>query len=375
MKILYVRNDDIDKSHYTTSQVETIKALRDKNLDARLMIKGNKKSELPYLIIIKNPFKKNRYYRLIIFFYLPYYIIKNRIEYVVIDADTVISSLLLMPLRKIFSFKIILDVRIVPVEYVKVLFRRKLSYKISTILCDAAIFITEATKEVCEKEYGLLFKKTVIITSAANEKIFNKDVQIKLEKRIIEKLKGRFVIFYHGTISPNRGIQLILDAVNLLKEKIPEILFLSISDNNNFLINYCVENKYDLNDHIIYMETQKNTVMPQYIKLADIGIIPYTRIQWWEISSPLKLMEYMSMEKPIVLSDIKAHTDVVPCNSDFVVYFNPDKRNELAEKILFAYENLDKLKKNSWKGRNIILENYTWDKLADKLYNFFQSFN
>ncbi len=58
MKVLYVRNDDIDKSHYTTSQIETIKALREKNVDARLMIKGRKKSKIPYINSYKKFFEK-----------------------------------------------------------------------------------------------------------------------------------------------------------------------------------------------------------------------------------------------------------------------------------------------------------------------------
>ncbi len=373
MKVLYVRNEDIERSHYTISQVETVKALRGKNIDARLMVKGSKKSKIPYLIELKNPLRKNRYYMLYILFYLPYYVIKNKMDYVVIDEKTVFSAIILMLIKKIFDFKIILDVRTVPVEYKKVLFRRKLSYKIATKLCDGAIFITKATQEVCEKEYGLKFKKTTIVTSAANVNKFNKNVEINLDKNIVDKLKNHFVLLYHGTISPNRGVQLILDAVSILRAKIPNILFLSISNNNQLLKNYCQENELEIDDSILYMDTQDNAIMPQYIKLADAGIIPYIRIKWWEISSPLKLMEYASMEKPIILSDIKAHTDVIPENSDFVVYFNPDIKNELADKILYAYENLRELKNNTWKGRKIIVDNYSWDKLADRLNDFFQN--
>jgi len=61
-----------------------------------------------------------------------------------------------------------------------------------------------------------------------------------------------------------------------------------------------------------------------YINLADICIVPLLRIFWWEISSPLKLMEYLAMEKPIVVSDIKTHLDVIPYNSKFALIFTPD---------------------------------------------------
>ena len=375
MRVLYVRNADIEKDRFTISQIETIKALRKQNIDARLIINGRIKSDKPYLIIKKKPFQKNRYYRIKMLFYLPYYVLKNKINFLVIDEYSVISAIIMILLKNIFHKYVILDVRTIPLQDINIPLNRRISYKIAKILCDGAIFITEGTKKVCEENYDLKFRKTEIITSAANEKLFNKDIQININQNIIDKLKNKFVILYHGSISINHGVTLIMDSVNKLKYKIPNLLFLSISNNNELLKNYCVEKKLELDGYVLFLDAQDNSIIPQYIKLADIGIIPLLRLKWWEVSSPLKLMEYLSMELPMVLSDIEAHTTVVPRNSDFVIYFNPDTENELDKKILSAYNNLEELKKNSWKGRSIVIENYTWSRLANKLINYFNSFN
>ncbi len=375
MKVLYVRNGILGKDHYIVSEIEITKALRDKGIDARLIVKGDKKSEESFIIPISVPFNKNRYLVFKLFFYLPVYVLKNNINVIVLDEKSVIPSISVILLKKLLKVKIILDVRTVPVEQTTLSLQQKTAYKIARLFLNGATYITKTTREMCENKYGLKFKQSSTYSSAVNEKIFNRDVEINLDKKIVNSLKSRFVMIYHGSITPNRNIEAIPDAINVLKDKIPNLLFLSISDNNEFLREYCRKNNLKIDKHIMYLDSAENSLMPQYIKLADIGIIPYSRIKWWEVSSPLKLMEYLSMEKPIIMSDIKAHLDVVPCDSDFVVYFNPDDKGQLPGKILYAYENINRLKLKAKKGREIILDNYTWSKQADKVISFLTGLN
>ncbi len=373
MKVLYVRNGIFGKDHYIISEIEITKALRELNIDARLIVKGEKETGDPFIIPLKVPFNKNRYFVLKLFFYLPFYVLKNKIDFVVLDEKSVIPSLLLIFFNRLLKTKLILDVRTVPVEQKKLSKQQMTAYKIARKFFDGATFITETTREMCEKEYGLKFNKNAVYTSGVNEKVFTKDVEININGKIAEKLKDHFVMIYHGSITPNRGVEMVLDAVDSLKEEIPNLLFLSISDNNRFLQKYCADNNLRLDDHLLFLDAADNAVMPQYIKLADIGVIPYKRIKWWEVSSPLKLMEYLSMEIPIVMSDIQAHLNVVPRESDFSVYFNPDQKNELTEKILYAYKNIKKLNSKTYIGRKIVLEKLTWHNQAEKMAGFLES--
>ncbi len=375
MKVLYVRNGILGRDHYIISEIEITRALRAAGIDARLIVKGEKKQGEQFILPLKVPFNKNRYFVLKLLFYLPFYVIKNRIDFIVVDEKSVVPSIFLVAIKKLFGFRIILDVRTVPVEQVKLSLQQKAAYKIARLFYDGASYITPSTKRLCETKYGLKFNMAAIYSSAVNEKLFTKNVKVTLSSDIADRLKNRFVMIYHGSVTPNRGVTMVLDAINELKDKIPGLLFLSISDNNSLLQKYCSDNNLNLDDQILYLKSADNSLMPQYIKSADVGIIPYSRIKWWEVSSPLKLMEYLSMEMPIVMSNIKAHVDVVPENSDFVVYFNPDNKRELAEKILYAYNNIEYLKVNAYKGREIVLENLTWQKQAERMFEFLKSFS
>ena len=95
------------------------------------------------------------------------------------------------------------------------------------------------------------------------------------------------------------------------------------------------------------------------------------RIEWWEIYSPLKLMEYLAMEKPVIISDIKAHLDVIKKNSDFCIYFDPEKKKSLDSKIIESHRKLDNLKKNAFMGRELIRKSYTWEHQAKYFLKLF----
>ena len=111
-------------------------------------------------------------------------------------------------------------------------------------------------------------------------------------------MEDKFVLFYHGSISPNRGVHLVLNAVSKVKQEIPNIIFVSVSDNNKFIFEYCLENNLNIEENILLIDSVDNSEIPYYIKLADFCVVPLPRIKWWEISSPLKLFEYLAMGKP-----------------------------------------------------------------------------
>ena len=150
-------------------------------------------------------------------------------------------------------------------------------------------------------------------------------------------------------------------------------MFISVSEANYFIEDYCRSKKYDLNNNLLLVDVVSHERMAAYINLADLCIIPLPRILWWEISSPLKLMEYLAMEKPIILSNIIAHLSIVPQNSKFALFFNPDDPDDLGEKIKLGIDNIDQLKNNSFEGRKIILDKYTWDIQAKIIVNFVQN--
>jgi glycosyltransferase involved in cell wall biosynthesis len=371
MNILLVRSDYIKKDNYTADYLQLSDSL--KKLGHKVTLIGinykNKNTFEKDLILLKMPFNRRTFLIMELTFLLPVYCIIKKIDIVMVSNRIIPATLFLILLKKLFSIKLIFDVRSIPVED-KIPWDYKRACKDAQRWYDGATFITNGTKDFIEQSFKLKYPKYAIFTSAVNPVLFSPAVTNNVPDTIKLLTKDKIVIFYHGSISPNRGINLILDAVNQLKNDFPNILFMSVSEANYIITDYCNSKNYNLNEYLLLIDPVRYDQIAAYINLGDICIVPLLRIHWWEVSSPLKLMEYLAMEKPIVLSDIAAHKSVVPPNSEFALYFNPDDPNDLGKKIREAILNIDHLKNYGYMGREIILTNYTWEIQAKILERF-----
>ena len=89
--------------------------------------------------------------------------------------------------------------------------------------------------------------------------------------------------------------------------------------------------------------------VPKHIAIADICVVPLPDIDWWRVSSPLKVYEYLAMGKPVIMTNILPNREIVPNDEDEI--FLPDIRPEtIAEAIVHARLMPDVLKKMSQKS-------------------------
>lgn len=371
MNFLLVRNAFLNKG-YMSDYNQLSKSFNNLGHKSILVGLGSKNKFEKELVLLKLPFNRRSIFLIELSFFVPLFCIMKKIDVVIVDDRVILGTFLLLIIRKLLKIKIILDVRSIPVES-DIQFDYRFSCRIANKLFDGTTFITEGTKDYIEQIIQKKFTKYEIFPSGVNQNIFSPNQIDSIPLGIKQKIKDRIVIFYHGSISPNRGINLILDAINQIKKIFPNILFISISEANYYINDYCKLKKYDLNNYLLLVDVVSHERIAAYIKLADLCVIPLPRILWWEISSPLKLMEYLAMEKPIVLSNITAHLSVVPQNSKFALFFDPDDPDDLGEKIKQGINNIDQLKNNSFEGRKIILNKYTWDIQAKTLVNFVQN--
>ena len=68
------------------------------------------------------------------------------------------------------------------------------------------------------------------------------------------------------------------------------------------------------------------------IAKADVCICPLPDRLEWNVSSPLKVFEYMACAKPMILTPIPAHKDVLPA-SEFVVWTHGFESSDFAERF------------------------------------------
>lgn len=197
---------------------------------------------------------------------------------------------------------IVLDVRTLPTSgshrKAWIHFEKSLQYAASQY--SGITYITERMFEYCSERFSLPEHRHAFWSSAVNTDLF------KPEKR---EEDGFFRMIYHGGIlSVCRGLDRLVEAMAYLRD-LPIKLTLVTSLRESAILS--LRRDLGLMDVIELVDTIPHSEIPRMINRHDIGVIPLPSNIAWNTSSPLKLFEYLSCGKPVVVTDIPAHSDLL----------------------------------------------------------------
>ena len=229
--------------------------------------------------------------------------------------------------------------------------------------------------EICSR-FHLNPKKVGVWTSGVSPELFNPSEYISKvsEFRLKLDLASKFVVFYHGVFTASRGLKQSIEAIEILKNTNPNLtLFLLGTGSMASEIKSLIQEK-GLEYNVIVHNPVDQKEVPLFISMCDVAIIPLPNNTFWRSQSPLKLLEYLAMEKVVILTNIPAHTTVIG-KAKCGLYLSSIKPEEIAEAIDNAYINRSNLESWGRIGRAIVMENYTWQKVANDLENYLSSIN
>lgn len=312
--------------------------------------------------------------------FLPFYIVLRKPDFVFYQPDiTVVGSIPVSFIARLARTKLVLDIRSIPVETTGLRgFLQKLGFNCSVNIAKRCFkgltIITSPMKREISEAYKLDSNKIGVWTSGVSAYLFDPEAYISESEGLRKELglTGRFVVFYHGAFSATRGIVETVQAMKQLKPHNPEIvLFLlgagPVSPHLEDLVR-----REKLEQTVLIHEPVDYSEVPKYIAISDVCISPLPFHHYWNYQSPLKLMEYLSMKKPVILTSIPAHKSVIDGEA-CGIYISSTEPNTIADAIRFAYENKNKLGEWGKTGRRIVTEKYTWEKIAEGLENYLQS--
>jgi glycosyltransferase involved in cell wall biosynthesis len=127
-----------------------------------------------------------------------------------------------------------------------------------------------------------------------------------------------------------------------------------------------LENNLMIHSSVNYSE------VPKYIDLGDVCLVPLPDNPFWRAQSPLKLLEYLSMEKTVIATNLPAHRTVLD-NQECGIYLSSTNPEVIAKAIEHALINKNKLADWGKIGRKIVLEKYTWEKVAADFQSYLMS--
>ena len=159
--------------------------------------------------------------------------------------------------------------------------------------------------------------------------------------------------------------------MKILRHKHPNTVFFLLGTGSNVTMRLlrALICKEGLQENVIIHNPVDQSEVPKFIGISDVCIVPLPDHPFWRFQSPLKLLEYLAMEKVVVLTAIPAHQAVVG-KAKCGIYVSSVEPMEIAKAIECAYFNRENLEEWGKTGRKIVKEGYTWEKVARDLENY-----
>lgn len=183
-------------------------------------------------------------------------------------------------------------------------------------------------------------------------------------------LDNKYILLFEGTIWKRRGIQTIIESLELMENKLN--IYLLIVGDGPYLdeLRVQVSNK-GLENRVGFTGWVDPEVLSKYISIADVCIIPFLRTKVNERGVPNKLFEYIIHNKPIIAANL---TGIASTFDDTeILFFEPGNPRDLKDKITWCYCNpttVSEMVKNAKKEYN---DKFTWDKMESELIKCYNS--
>ena len=230
---------------------------------------------------------------------------------------------------------------------------------------DYVFTITKALKDILV-ENGVEESKISVLPNAVDAskfKIIPKDVE--LEKEL--GFENKVVIGYIGSFVDYEGLDLLLEACSILKEKHGDIFrLLLVGDGDTMQLLRRTTRFLQLEDQVVFTGRIPHDEVQKYYSLIDIAPLPRKGLRVCELVSPLKPFEAMGSGKVLVVSSVQALAEIVDDGVTGMV-FEKDNSADLAAKLETAIldENLRKQIGND--ANKWVMENHSWEVISDRV--------
>lgn len=183
-------------------------------------------------------------------------------------------------------------------------------------------------------------------------------------------LNRRIKVVYAGSVSVERGRDVMLGAVKIFNQRYPGEILLSIIGAGTEELAYCnkfaIDNK--LTDCLKIMGRVSGDLIPGLIAESDFGLCLMEDLTWSRVSPPTKLFEYQAAGLPVLCSDIRTHTLYVSDNINGLVFdYSVNGLYECFVRCLCSKDEYGNLASNSISAS----DKFNWQHIKNDFINVF----
>ena len=172
------------------------------------------------------------------------------------------------------------------------------------------------------------------------------------------------VVGFLGLLNEYQGIDILLEAISIIKRQGGKIHFLIMGFPEKKYIEKSREMKVE--DMVTFTGRIKYESAPEYLSACDVAVSP--KISLAEANG--KLFNYMACGVPAVVFDTPVNREIL---GETGIYADYGNAADLAEKIVTLLKDTEKLKDLSALTREKAVNEHSWQARGEKLLGLYQS--
>lgn len=240
-----------------------------------------------------------------------------------------------------------------------------LRYRLSRQLETHVVRRADAITTICEGLKGDLLRRGVpsakitTIPNAVNVEQFKLITQKDTALSQQFGLDGKPVIGFLGSFYGYEGLDLIIDAMPLILNQMPQVRFLLVGGGPQDDNLKAQVDALGLKQHVIMPGRVPHSEVSRYYSLVDLLVYPRKSMRLTELVTPLKPLEAMAQGKPVIASDVGGHRELIR-HSENGWLFKSDDVEDLAHNVVDILNHSERLPSVIKQGRIYVESVRNW---------------
>jgi len=197
----------------------------------------------------------------------------------------------------------------------------------------------------------------------------------KVQPSSDSRLQGRRVLIYLGTLDPLRKIEILFEALSLIRLQVPDVLLVLAGDTEDAEHLQWLKNeacRLGVSDQVLWTGWLPLQQAWSYVRSAEIGLSPFPRGFLLDSASPTKAVEYMALELPVVANDNPDQAQILGESGAGICV--PLTSNAFAESVVSLLRDPGRLSVMGQSGRAFVIKNRSYAHLARILSESYTDF-
>lgn len=234
---------------------------------------------------------------------------------------------------------------------------------------DGLIVVSPYLKDLAIKWGMKKHRITVVQNGVDLSKFKSTKKPAEIKKKF--KLKGKIVLFV-GSLRPQFDLDLVFRAMKHVKKEVKDAQLVIVGGGVHEEDFKKQAKKIGIGSYTHFLGFQDYSLIPSFIKMADVVVAPNRDNAMNRSRSPVKIAEYMALGTPIVANSVGLAESMLKDGAGELVYSNSPQ--ETAKKIILLLKNKKLATRTSKKAQQRVKSYYTWKKLGSKLSKFLEKF-